>query len=85
MFELSIKGARGTQQQLEHLPVPDKFQTIPSDAGQFAVNVGQMYERFATDLHDGTRLCPDFTHAVGLHRLLDSIEGSAKTGARVTF
>ncbi|QDE96294.1 Gfo/Idh/MocA family protein [Myxococcus xanthus] len=44
-----------------------------------------MYAAFARDVAEGTRLAPDFSEALKLHRLLDAIEKATATGRRQTW
>ena len=66
-----IQSAIGSE-TLHDLPIPAEF-----DHG-LAVGVTQSmalaYQRLASDLLTGTRLCPTFEDAVELHRLIDAIE-----------
>jgi hypothetical protein len=48
-------------------------------------NVGQLYAKFAKDLHEGTHVVPDFNHAVSQHRLLDAIQTASETGITQTL
>jgi predicted dehydrogenase len=80
IFELAVRGARGSQSALEALPVPQN--RFPAQALGPAANVARAYARFARDYREGTRLCPTFDDAVTRHRLLDAIETAAATGER---
>lgn len=42
-----------------------------------ALNVAEFYRQLAGDLRDGTRNCPDFSHGVACHRIVDAIERSS--------
>ena len=49
-----------------------------------SINVKEIYQRLASDLHNGTHSAPSFDDAVILHKLLDDIRYSSKTGQNVT-
>jgi predicted dehydrogenase len=83
IFDLSLAGARGEDRGLRPMAVPAAHRWVPETLAGPAVNVGQMYACFATDLRDGTRLCPDFDHAVRRHRMVAAIEDACRTGERV--
>ena len=82
IFDLTVRGANGTQSSLEILPVPQQYRLSPLQGP--ALNVAQAYSRFARDYREGTRLCPTFDDAVTRHRMLDAIETAAATGQRQT-
>jgi predicted dehydrogenase len=82
MFPMTLFGARGDAQAVEPLAIPDKYKAAP-DVSPFAENVALAYARLAGDLRDGTSTCPTFEDAVRRHRLIDAIERSAASGARV--
>jgi predicted dehydrogenase len=83
MPDVQIKGARGDDQTLSVLHIPDEYFTasVASTPG-VAFNVAQNYTRLAKDMRDGTKLCPTFDDAVIRHRLLDAVERAAETGRR---
>ena len=77
MVQLSIRGARGEQRELQPLVPPDSaYAGLPADLP--ARNVAAVYARVANDIRRGTRTAPSFRDAVGLHRLLDQIELAAR-------
>jgi predicted dehydrogenase len=84
MFPITLHGARGDDQALAPLDVPSRYKWTP-EMSPFAENVAQAYALLATDLRDGTSNCPTFDDAVKRHRLLDAIERSSASGARVTL
>jgi predicted dehydrogenase len=82
MVQLSIAGARGSERDLQPIPVPATFYDgLPGDVR--ARNVAAMYARMADDIRDGTRTAPDFDDAVGLHRVIAAIERSSDQGTRI--
>jgi predicted dehydrogenase len=80
IFEITVRGGKGTQSSLEVLPVPQQYRWSPLQGP--ALNVAQAYARFARDYREGTHLCPTFDDAVTRHRMLDAIETAATTGQR---
>ncbi|MER9180407.1 Gfo/Idh/MocA family oxidoreductase [Mesorhizobium sp. M0767] len=83
MFEMTVRGGKGTQTGLEVLPVPDEYRWSPPQG--ISTNVAQAYARFAHDYREGTNLCPTFDDAVTRHRMLNAIETAATTGQRQTL
>ncbi len=51
-------------------------------AGQ-AINVGQLWAHFESDIRDRTRTVPDFAAAVRLHALLDAIDRACDEGRTI--
>jgi predicted dehydrogenase len=84
MVPLTLEGARGDEQAFRALDVPD------SDRGGVPLqdvvpgNVARVYARMAADLRQGTHTAPSFDDAVDLHRLLETIETAAASGARLS-
>ncbi|MSQ42327.1 MAG: Gfo/Idh/MocA family oxidoreductase [Dehalococcoidia bacterium] len=78
-----LQGARAGDAALQPLtygdpePVPAAIQQGP------AANVGRLYQRLSGAIREGRPADPDFDAGVGLHRLLDAIERSAREGKRV--
>lgn len=57
---------------------------IPSELNNDAISfVNQAYSLLAKDIFECTRHIPDFNDAVKLHRLIDAVRKSAKTGKRI--
>jgi predicted dehydrogenase len=83
IFELAVRGGRGTQTALEVLAVPDEYWWSPRQGAGPAANVAQAYAHLARDYREGTHLCPTFDDAVTRHRMLDAVETSAATGRRL--
>lgn len=87
MDRITLHGARGSDTELTELPVPASYERLPRFAGrstETAYNVAYAYAQLLDDLTTGTRLTPDFAHAAARHRLLDRVQESARTGARLT-
>jgi predicted dehydrogenase len=53
--------------------------SLPGLTGQ-AINVGELWRRFESDIRTGQRTVPDFAVAVSLHALLDTIDRSSDLG-----
>ncbi len=83
IFEMTVRGGKGTRSSLEVLPAPEKYQWSPPQGP--STNVAQAYARFARDYREGTHLSPTFDDAVTRHRMLDAIETAAATGQRRTL
>jgi predicted dehydrogenase len=81
IFEMTVRGGRGSQSSLEMLPVPEEYRWAPPQPGP-GTNVAHAYARFGRDYREGTHFCPTFDDAVTRHRMLDAIETSAATGQR---
>jgi predicted dehydrogenase len=85
LFELSLRAGRGQDQSTRALEIPAKYRWAPASVSGLAFNVAQAYVRLASDLRDGTHLCPNFDVALTRHRLLAAIEASNDTGRRVAI
>jgi predicted dehydrogenase len=78
---LSLKGARGDEKTFQPLEVPASYRTgWPEDMAPG--NVARIYGRMAHDLREGTRTAPSFEDAVGVHRVIASIERAAEHVSR---
>ena len=85
LSEVSLHGAKGDN-TLKPIPVPEKFNlAAPGTPSGEAVNVGQMYTRFARAIRDGKSHQPTFETAVDLHRLVDATKQASDSGREVTF
>ena len=81
---LTLRGGSGAGAQLEELPVPDR-EPVPDVIGSGpTANVGRVYQRLAASIRGEGAFEPNFDTAVSLHRLLDAIQRSSGSGARVT-
>jgi len=85
IFEMTVRGGKGTQSSLEVLPVPEQYRWSPPQGRGPSTNVAEAYARFARDYHEATHFCPTFDDAVTRHRMLDAIETAAATGHRQTI
>ncbi|MEU6540204.1 Gfo/Idh/MocA family oxidoreductase [Streptomyces sp. NPDC047000] len=84
--QVTIHGARARNAEPAELPVPPRYDAnVPALAtarDTMAYTVAHAYAQLRTDLTEGTRAVPDFTHAVRHHRLLDHVRQAAVTGER---
>jgi len=79
--ELTVRGARGTAQDLAQLPVPTKYRWVPETVPQGSpYNVAQLYAKLGVAIRDGRSDHPGFETAVVRHQMLDMIVQSARTG-----
>lgn len=84
MVQLTLAGARGEESAFKNLEVPESYRTgWPEDV--IPGNVARVYARMAADLRDGTHTAPGFADAVAVHRIIDAVERSAESGARVVL
>jgi predicted dehydrogenase len=75
--EVGKRGERG----FSEIEVPSSYY-FGLDHAPAARNVAGIYRLMARDIREGTRSAPGFDDGVGLHRILDAIELSSKTGGR---
>ena len=75
--EAGMRGERGYSE----LEVPSSYYAGLDDAPA-ARNVEGIYRLMVNDIRQGTRNAPNFDDAVKLHRVLDAIGVSSKTGER---
>jgi predicted dehydrogenase len=83
--QVTLQGAHRDDTELKELPLPDRYETVPALAGdrtKMFYTVGHAYAQIRSDLNEGTRVIPDFAHAVHRHRMLDRIQHAATTGQR---
>ncbi|QEU95212.1 Gfo/Idh/MocA family protein [Streptomyces kanamyceticus] len=85
---LTVRGARGAEVSVAELPVPARHfdvRALDGVRGLPSYNVGAQYAQIHADLTQGTAHAPDFAHAARRQGLLDAIERSAATGARISL
>ena len=80
--ELSLRGARRGDRNIEEITLEEPYRLPPGTAWGPQVNVGTMYGRIAETLRGGPPLDASFDIAVELHRILDAIERASATGQR---
>ena len=90
LSQVFLHGAKGNN-TLAPMPVPERFMVAsPATPAGEAINVGQMYTRFAQAIKDramrgGEPRLPNFATAVELHRLIDAINEASDKGRDVRF
>jgi len=85
IFDLSLSGAQGDARLLEPIAIDARHRWVPASLAGPAVNVAQLYARFAEHLGGAPRAYPDFDDAVRRHRMVDAIERSAAEGRTVAL
>ena len=87
MLPLSLKGAQGSETELQSMPVPEKYNNIADTdlPDGPPASVARAYRHLMEDLNSGQQTLPGFDDAVVRHRLLEAIELSAKTGTRQSY
>lgn len=79
-----LEGAQGEGNIWATLPIPAACQTIPSSSLDVSVqDLAQLYAAFARDRASGTKIAPDFSDAVYVHRLIDAFNKSDATGQTI--
>ena len=77
MIQLSVKGAKSTDETLKPLTPPaEMYKGLPDNS--LVRNVAKIYSLLADDIKNGTRNAPTFQSAAKLHELYDAIEQSAR-------
>ena len=83
LSEVALRGAQGSD-HLDDIAIPSRHINVLESMPQGEpFNVGQMYYKFGEAIRAGSTSEPNFLTAVELHRFLDNIRESNKTGARV--
>ena len=83
MASLKLSGAQGSN-TLQPLVPPAQFTLVPPEAPRgLPFNVAQLYRVFAEAIRSGKNIAPDFDTAVSMHRFIDKLRESSKSGARV--
>lgn len=86
MYHVTVSGSQG-RQEIAEIPIPDELTSqTPGLAGldTMVANVARMYDAFAADLTHGSHNAPDFAQALSTHRLIETIQQAAESGARIT-
>ncbi|MBB3458295.1 putative dehydrogenase [Rhizobium sp. BK313] len=76
-----VRGAQGDD-VLRQLDIPSKYGDDRFEIG-IPQSMAVAYQRLASDILTGTRLCPTFEDAIALHRLLADIESSDRSAHHV--
>ena len=78
-----IMGGHKDDKALQELTVPEQFKWVPEAIRTGPeYDVGQMWVKFAEAIRTGSKVDPDFDHAVRRHRMLDTIVRASQTGQR---
>jgi predicted dehydrogenase len=81
--ELNLKGARGDDNELATLVIPEKYRWVPEGiAPDSRFNVAQLYMRLAEGIRYGKPVTPGFDAAVARHQLLQAIVRASETGMK---
>jgi predicted dehydrogenase len=79
----TIEGSQGNNEQLNLLPIPDRYQSLPASKLDASVlDLAHLYAAFAEGGDNGSYSAPTFADAVRLHRLIDLISDAASAGNR---
>jgi predicted dehydrogenase len=75
---ITVTGARGDDQDLSPLPVPERYVHVPGldpvrDSPAYAV--AHAYHQLLADLRARTSTVPDFDHAVRRHHSIEPLDG----------
>jgi predicted dehydrogenase len=77
-----LRGGRGADDTLATIASSESPLPVPEVPGG---NLYRLYAQFARDVRDGTRIVPNFSHAVRQHRFISTIEVAAANGMREVF
>ncbi|MGE5216814.1 MAG: Gfo/Idh/MocA family protein [Chloroflexota bacterium] len=81
-----VLGGHKDDKALQELAVPERFKWVPEALRNGPeYDVGQMWVKFAEGIRTGSKIEPDFDHAVCRHRTLDAIVRASQTGQRQKF
>jgi predicted dehydrogenase len=81
--ELTVRGARGTADDLTDMAVPAKYIWVPETVPQGSpYNVAQLYVQLGAAIRGGAANYPGFDAGVVRHDMLDMIVQSARTGQK---
>ena len=79
---LQVSVGRG-EAQMEEVAIPaEYFSDLSVTEGHAGYNVAQALTEFADSIRSGRRFRPDFEDGVDLHRLIDAVMTSDRTGAQ---
>ena len=86
MYHVTVSGSRG-RQEIAEIPVPGALTAQTpglDDLDTMVANVARMYDAFASDVKRGSHDAPGFAEALSTHRLIETIQRAAMSGARIT-
>ena len=86
MVDPVLMGAKHSDSMLNIIPPPKNLLWVPSDIPDgVAVNMGQMFRRFAESIQKGQSVHPDFQEAARRHHTLDQISLASEQKKWVHF
>lgn len=86
MVDPLLRGARHDEDGLRRLAPPEGLRWVPPEVPEgVAVNMAQMFRRFAEAVRQGTEAPPDFAEAAQRHHTLDAIARAAQARGWVTL
>lgn len=87
MVDPVLRGAKGSDQAMQVISPPDALRWAPPEVPEgVAVNMAQMFRRFAEAIRDeGVDAHPDFREAARRHHTLDALQRASDTGGRVVI
>jgi len=77
LTDLTLEGGRGEDKMVSEMVIPSSssyYELGKSLAIGGLGSTGRLYAQFAKDIREGTKLTPDFAHALAHHQLLDAIK-----------
>ncbi|MQF48400.1 Gfo/Idh/MocA family oxidoreductase [SAR202 cluster bacterium AC-647-N09_OGT_505m] len=81
MVDPVLRGAKESDDALHLLSPPNSLRWIPPEVPDgVAVNMAQMFRRFATVIREGGEAHPDFVEAARRHHTLDALNLASDTG-----
>ena len=81
-----IEGAQGDAQPLQILNIPVMYNWLPTnDLGGSQLELANLYAAIARDVNVGSNLAPTFADALIMHELIECIEESNLSGARISL
>ncbi len=81
-----IEGARGSDRDLQELPIPERLSYVPEGVPQGEpFNVARMYQAFAQAIGEDRRVEPDFDTAIARHKLVEAVQAASDQGRRVVY
>ncbi len=84
MIDPMLLGAKSGDDRLQSLSPPESLRWVPPEVPEgVAVNMGQMFRRFAQVIREGGEAPPDFQEAARLHHTLDAVERASDTAGYV--
>ena len=84
MVDPTLRGAKSGDDHLQVLNPPESLRWVPSEVPEgVAVNMAQMFRRFAQVIREGGEAQPDFQEAARRHHTLDAVERASESAGWV--